>query len=170
MISNEKQYHRTKKYLKEAQEVLLEYQKKTKEGEYIKLLEMKGVESRIRKFQSEIDEYENLRSGKLTTVQMTSFDEIPRILIKSRIAKNWTQADLAAKIGVQEQQIQLYESAEYAGASFRRIQLLLDALGISMPPVNIQVNTPKFDTGEDEGFIAEQQHELMIGMCLIAIN
>ena len=46
---------------------------------------------------------------------------LPEMLIKARIARGMTQRDLAARIGLKEQQIQRYEATDYASASLSRI-------------------------------------------------
>jgi transcriptional regulator with XRE-family HTH domain len=151
MIKNEKQYQIAKGRLKDFKDSLQEYQRKFAEvggDEYSSaFLGMKNVESMIRRHKEEIAEYENLQSGKLTTVTMSMLGEIPDILIKARIAKNWTHADLAERVGLKEQQIQKYESTDYASASTWKLLYILDALEVEIPTVSVQVGKPKFDTG-----------------------
>ncbi len=158
MIRNEKQYQNAKKQQRGFNDVLQDNLKNSVEGDYMALLEMKNVESMQKRLTEEIAEYENLQSGKQTTITLNSLGEIPEMLIKARIAKNWTQADLAQRVGLKEQQIQKYESTDYAGASTRKLLFILDALGIFIPSVSVEVNKPKFDTGmpEEEVKLAQQ--------------
>ncbi len=60
---------------------------------------------------AEIAEYELLRSGTATTFEATMLAGLADALIKARIARGWTKADLAGALGVAEQQIQRYESS-----------------------------------------------------------
>jgi transcriptional regulator with XRE-family HTH domain len=65
-------------------------------------------------------------------------------LIKARIAAGITQKELAAKIGVQEQQIQRYESDRYASASLARLTQVAHALEIMFDrPVEFQLSLSK---------------------------
>ncbi len=148
MIYNEKQYHSTKKNLKGLKDVLVENYNNYQEGDYMALLEIKGEESMIRKLEAEIQEYEGLKNGTLTTVTLDMLGHIPELLIKARIAKNWTQADLAKKVMLKEQQIQKYESTDYAGASTWKLLFIMDALEISTPPIKVQIAKPRFEIGE----------------------
>ena len=62
----------------------------------------------------------------------TSFAELPRALIQSRIALGLSQKELAERLGLKEQQIQRYEATEYAGASVQRVQEVIQALGLQV--------------------------------------
>ena len=148
MIKNEKQYQITQKHLKEFKEVLADYETKANKEDYIVMLEINAVRYRIRKFESEIEEYENLQNGRLYNLVLNSLDDIPEVLIKARLAKRWTQATLANKVGLKEQQIQKYEATDYTGASALRLQRIMDALEICILPTMVKVNTPKFDTDD----------------------
>ncbi|MGH9089927.1 MAG: helix-turn-helix domain-containing protein [Acidimicrobiales bacterium] len=54
------------------------------------------------------------------------------LLVKARIARCWTQRDLAHALGVAEQQVQRYESTGYRSASLARICDVAGALGITV--------------------------------------
>ena len=66
---------------------------------------------------AEIAEYELLRSGAVSTFEASSLAELPTLLVKARIARGWTQRDLADALGVAEQQMQRYEATGYRAAS-----------------------------------------------------
>jgi HTH-type transcriptional regulator / antitoxin HipB len=72
----------------------------------------------IRQLKQEIAEYEQLKSGKISTFILGSISDLPTTLIKARISTGMTQKELADKIGIQEQQIQRYEASHYSSASF----------------------------------------------------
>jgi DNA-binding XRE family transcriptional regulator len=74
----------------------------------------------IDRLYTEIVEYDNLKQQR-TPIQICSLYELAIGLIKSRISMEMTQHELAAKIGVQEQQIQRYEENQYASASLARL-------------------------------------------------
>jgi transcriptional regulator with XRE-family HTH domain len=56
------------------------------------------------------------------------FLSLPELLIKKRIANEWTLAQLAERLGLHHQQIQRYESTDYATATFETMQRVAAAL------------------------------------------
>ena len=94
---------------------------------------------------NQVREYELLRSG-VTTLKASNLDELPSILISARIAQGLSQRKLAELIGVKEQQIQRYESDEYATASLRRLREIAEALKLNT--TEIAEFKPKSSTAE----------------------
>jgi transcriptional regulator with XRE-family HTH domain len=80
----------------------------------------------------ELAEYEALRSGKQTVLEVNSWAELPQALIRARIGAGLSQKDLAERLGLKEQQIQRYESTSYSGASFERLSEIIQALGLTV--------------------------------------
>jgi HTH-type transcriptional regulator / antitoxin HipB len=93
----------------------------------------------IRQLKQEIAEYEQLKSGNIFTFVLGSLNDLPTTLIKARIAAGMTQKELAEKIGVQEQQIQRYESSHYSSASFERLRSIADALKVEITQAVMQL-------------------------------
>lgn len=83
----------------------------------------------------QIREYEALKSGAVSVLKADSLEELPSILIRARISQGMSQRQLAEKLGVKEQQIQRYESEEYASASFRRLAEIARTLQLSIGEV-----------------------------------
>lgn len=79
---------------------------------------------------AEIAEYELLRSGAVSTFEASSLAELPALLVKARIARGWTQRDLADALGVAEQQMQRYEATGYRAASLARLCDVAEALNV----------------------------------------
>ena len=52
--------------------------------------------------------------------------------MKARIARRWTQRQLADALGVAEQQVQRYEATGYRSASLARISDVADALNLTI--------------------------------------
>lgn len=98
----------------------------------MKTAQIDAVRSQLDTLLSEIREYEELRSGAATSIELQSLSELPDGLIKARIAAGLTQKDLAERLGLREQQIQRYESSRYDGVSFARIVDVADAIGIKV--------------------------------------
>jgi len=66
-------------------------------------------------------------------VESAEVEDLPKALIRARIAAGMTQEGLARRLGVKTQQIQRYEATEYESASFARIRTVVQALGLRMP-------------------------------------
>jgi len=71
--------------------------------------------------------------GKSKELVLEAVEDLPKTLIRARIASGMTQEGLAHRLGVKTQQIQRYEATEYESASFARILKVVQALGLRMP-------------------------------------
>jgi DNA-binding XRE family transcriptional regulator len=91
-----------------------------------------AVASEIETLRRQIDHYEQLRDGHITSREITSLRELPTALVEGRIAARLTQRQLAERIGVAEQQIQRWEANDYSGVGLDRLQSIADALGIQI--------------------------------------
>lgn len=132
MIANERQLQVTRKKLRDLEALLASVISDTEDPDGFRDLQIAGVESIISDLREEIAEYEQLRSGATTTIEATSLPELADALIKARIARGWTQAELAARLGVAEQQVQRDEAARYSGAALARLGQIADALDIDV--------------------------------------
>jgi HTH-type transcriptional regulator/antitoxin HigA len=131
MIMNEVQYRSTKAHLarfEEAAANLEARQDRSKLGE----LELEAVRAQADDLRSEIAEYELLRSGTVSSFDASSLSDLAVLLVKARIARGWTQRQLADVLGVAEQQVQHYESTGYRAASLARICDVTAALGVTV--------------------------------------
>ena len=72
-----------------------------------------------------------LRAGGFETDHYGGMD-LADTLIKARIARGWTQRNLADALGVAEQQIQRYESTAYRSASLARLCDIAEALEVTI--------------------------------------
>jgi len=91
-----------------------------------------AIVSEIESLSAQMEHYEKLRDGQITSREITSLHDLPTTLIEARIAAKLTQRALAKRIGVAEQQIQRWEADEYSGVSIHRLQDIADALGVQM--------------------------------------
>jgi HTH-type transcriptional regulator/antitoxin HigA len=134
MITNEVQYRATKAHLAQFDEALTNLVAKAGSGRRTKLaqLEIDAVEALASDLRNQIEEYEHLRSGEVSIFEASSLDGLAGLLVRARIARQWSQRDLAAALGVAEQQIQRYESTDYRAASLARICDVADALGLTI--------------------------------------
>jgi DNA-binding transcriptional regulator YiaG len=91
-----------------------------------------AMESEIIELRAQLQRYEDLRSGRVSSRTLTSLRELPVALIEGRIAARLTQRQLAERLGVPEQQVQRWEANSYSGVSVDRLQDTADALGIQL--------------------------------------
>ena len=147
MIKNERQYRITKAWIEKFRQMLTQGDTPSEESAalhpLLKKAERDGVVSQIETLQQEVQEYEALANGQTPLFLRDSFAELPRTLIKARIAAGLSQKELAGRLGLKEQQIQRYEATEYASASLERVGAVIQALGLTV---------------REEKVVAEQAH------------
>lgn len=103
-------------------------------------------DSQIDELRAELAEYDALRSGRVSVLELGSLGELPAALIRARAATGLSQEELAARLGLKKQQVQRYEATQYAGVSLARIEAVARALGLQ---VREQVFLPA--CGTDQG-------------------
>jgi transcriptional regulator with XRE-family HTH domain len=128
-------------------------------------LEREALRSQLADLRGELEEYEALESGKHKVVDVEDLSELPRALIKARIAAGLTQRQLAERLGLKEQQVQRYEATEYSSASLSRLLEVVQALGVKLHQ-NIVLPTADFSArtlisnlhsvGFDRDFVRER--------------
>lgn len=89
-----------------------------------------GIESQIQELQEQIHEYEQLQNA--SNIRMNSIEDLPHLLIKARVAKGYSQKDLADKVGLKPQQLQRYEATDFQSASLKRILEIMKVLEIEI--------------------------------------
>ena len=132
MITNEVQCRAAKVHLAKFEEAIANLEKEPTRGagdHKRRALELGALRSQAADLEAELGEYELLRSGRQTIFEAASLAALAGALVKARIAKGWTQRQLADALGVAEQQIQRYETTEYTSASLARLCHVADALG-----------------------------------------
>jgi transcriptional regulator with XRE-family HTH domain len=135
MIRNERQYRITKARLEEFERALADVAAKTgtsaEDNLWLKV-QQDAIASQMEELRADVQDYETLRAKGLESLEVASFDDIPRALVKARIALGLTQKDVADRLGLKEQQIQRYEATDYAGASLERVKQIMAALGLRL--------------------------------------
>ncbi len=130
MIKNERQYKITKAQADRFSQTLERLELDPGEGVHplIAKARINAVRSQLADLEKELAEYEALKKGEFRMEGLNVVAGLPDVLIKARISQGLTQKDLAERMGLKEQQIQKYESSDYASASFARIREVADAL------------------------------------------
>jgi HTH-type transcriptional regulator / antitoxin HipB len=100
-------------------------------------LEEDALRGQLETLQAEVTEYEALLASA-QPLEVRSFEELPRALIRARIASDMTQKELAEQLGLKEQQIQRYEASEYKSASMERIAEVIVALNLEIEEMRLR--------------------------------
>jgi transcriptional regulator with XRE-family HTH domain/Zn-dependent peptidase ImmA (M78 family) len=133
MIKNERQYRITKAAARRFSEALkVNGTPPANVDPRIAQASVAAAAGQLAELQSELAEYEALKSGQLEVVEVESLGSLADTLIKARIAAGLSQKDLGARLGMKEQQIQRYEETNYAGASLARLIEVANALNVSV--------------------------------------
>ena len=131
MITNEVQYRATRAHLAKFEEAALNLVARQDRSKLTQL-EIDAVRAQADDLRTEIEEYELLRSGGVSSFAANSLEDLAVLLVKARIARGWTQRQLADALGIAEQQVQRYESTGYRAASLARICDVAAALGVTV--------------------------------------
>ena len=133
MIKNERQYRITKAQADRFSLALRELEDEIDEHLEVHPLLLKAkkdaARSQLADLEQELKEYEDLKAGSFEYGQLATVSELPRVLIRARIARGLSQKALAGRLGLKEQQIQRYEASEYASASLARLRNVAEVLG-----------------------------------------
>jgi HTH-type transcriptional regulator/antitoxin HigA len=136
VITNERQYKITRNQLDKLKAALQlyyrDYVTKNLGDDILATTELQALESEITILEDQLHEYEELRSGSISSLEASSLAELPGMLIRARIAQRLSQKELADLLGMKEQQIQRYESQEYSGVSLHRLKEIADALKLTI--------------------------------------
>lgn len=140
MIKNDRQLKITKQRLNELKEGLerigKKYSSDKKKCEFLS----KGYLLHIEQLKNEITEYEKMKKSPLPKVlRAHDLDEISRQLVRLRLARGLTQAELAARIGCKQADVSRLEREDYQGytiGQLKKIAANLDAeIEIDLIPV-----------------------------------
>lgn len=134
MIKNERQYRVTKaqaeRFTKALRNLDAGGPDRSEVTSRLLTVQKEALQSQLSDLEGDIQEYEALKAGNFAFEQLEDISELPRLLIRARIASGLSQRGLADRLGLKEQQIQRYEANDYASASFTRIREIVSALGV----------------------------------------
>ena len=134
MITNKRQYLITRKRADSFRQALQDFERSSSNRKAVhpRLLqaEREGMESLLHTLTLELSEYEQLQSQQTSVIAANSFEKLAEGLIKARIAAHLSQAELAKRLNLKEQQIQRYETERYESTSYRRLCEVARALGV----------------------------------------
>jgi transcriptional regulator with XRE-family HTH domain len=135
MIKNERQYRISKATAENFERVLATFDSSPLPPDIHPVLrkaERDALVSQLEELRGELEDYESLKGGKQPVVALNSLADLPRQLVRARIAAGLSHKELAARLNMKEQQIQRYEANDYEGASLSRLQEVCNALGVNI--------------------------------------
>ena len=137
MILNQRQYGITKNKIKEFDQAKAKFISdrpvpKTRNEQLRHKAYLDTMNNQLEVFRREIKEYEELQKGDIKSLKLDSFEQLPEALIKARIIRGWTQAQLAEILQVKQQQVQRDETNKYASASFTKLLEIQKALNLEV--------------------------------------
>jgi len=128
MIKNDREYKITQSRIAKFKQALQYLAAARAQGKFEKAtieLQEVATKSIVQTLKEELREYDKVRSGNYDSKLKDQFelaDALPVSLIRARVALNWTQKDLANRVGTSERQIQRYEATDYQSASLATIR------------------------------------------------
>lgn len=139
MITNERQYRITKAHTEKFRAAIGAFDVKAAtertQSKVLARAELSALRSEYEALSLQLHEYETLKSGTVEILKASTLTELPKILIRARIAKGFSQRQLAEAMGLREQQIQRYEAEGYASANLQRLAEVANALGLNISEV-----------------------------------
>lgn len=127
-IKNEDQKSKTLRHIRQFQEKVSAIKKS--DGEKAARLFLRAYRSHIEDLEKQVKEYDRVKHGTLPVGSFSNPVKLGAYLIKARIAAGFTQADLAAKLGVSQPMVHKYELSEYTGCGLELLTRVAEALRI----------------------------------------
>lgn len=161
MITNERQYRITNSQVEKLRGAVDSFDVKEAarraNSNVLAKAKLAALRSEFENLSQQIQEYETLKSGSVEILKARSLEELPRILIRARIARGLSQRQLAEAIGLKEQQIQRYEAEEYASANLRRLADIANALDLNVSEVGeFRITSQALPDVDDTSFAWDQ--------------
>jgi len=134
MIRTDKEYNELKQRMSQSA-ALLEKQRKHLQEQGLTKAQVDRAMAPTISFQKqqleELESYERLKKGEIPH-SFYSFNSIGALLIGARIARGWTQKELADHLGVSESVVSRDEKNEYHGITAQRAERICEALKLSV--------------------------------------
>src|SRR5260370_20100755 len=133
MIKNEKQYRITKAQVRRFQDALAELASQKRPSNISPRLweaQRQAAQSQMEELREQVEAYERLNAGQSKEVVLEAVEDLPKALIRARIAAGMTQEGLARPPGVEAQQVQRYQRTQDESANCAPILEVAPVLGL----------------------------------------
>lgn len=101
-------------------------------------IDREGLESLLTDIKQEIEEYEYLTQTPNPVIEISSFRDIGKSLVKWRLAKKYSRKELSKILGVTEKQVRQQEDDHYFAIGHKQLHELIEILGLNIP-LNVTV-------------------------------
>ena len=130
MIKNDWQLRVTIRRIRDFEDALFELKELpiASEQPWLRGAQEESLQSELERLRKQVEEYELLKSGKVNLPGPEVIQQVPELLIKTRISKGLNQEDLARRLGVTKQCIQQYEQSNYAHVTISVAQKIMQTL------------------------------------------
>lgn len=134
ILQNERQYEFTKTQLAGLESALKSAQESPSDSpEIARRANESGIKILMGDLREQLAEYEKLRGGQVKSLALDEvLVQLPATLVRARIARGWTQRELAKQLGTSEQQVQKDEAGAYARANLEKLSRIAGVLGVSL--------------------------------------
>jgi ribosome-binding protein aMBF1 (putative translation factor) len=133
MIQNELQYHLTKIQIGKFTEALARLETKPHATEDWKIkIQRNSMQSTLEELRENLQEYEQLKAGNINASAVTSLDDLPKALIRARIAKGLSQKDLAERLGMTEREVLDNETNLYSTSNLHHLKQIAEILQVEI--------------------------------------
>lgn len=117
MIRNEREYRASLAHRRRLLAAQAAYEATPQVDAEAQAVLLAGVAELLGDVEAELAEFEGLRRGETTALEVADLAALPDALVRARIAAGLTQRALAARLGVSEEQVRKDEAGRYARAS-----------------------------------------------------
>ncbi len=136
MITNEKHYKSAISAIRLLEDAIAKFDvlQSVKSGvdPIIAKAQVTSYEVKLKDLIEQVKAFDKTRVGLEANFPFSTISELGEHLIGCRVARGWTQRQLAEVLAVKEQQIQRYERDRYATISLSRLGTVAEALGIKI--------------------------------------
>ena len=146
MIKNDWQLRVTQKRIKEFEDAIFELSRLAEcdSQPWLRAAQRESLEAELKKLNQHVAEYELLKAGKVALPGPEVIEQVPDLLIKTRISKGLNQEQLATMLGVSKQCVQHYEQTNYAHVTLSTAHKVLQVL---LAPCEVQAAEPAQASG-----------------------
>lgn len=151
MIRNDKEYRYSKERISELEAELqrLSSARRSAERDEVASAVIDALRMQIEDIEREISEYEDLKEGRMLSFGADGLGSLGELIIKARIARGLTQAELGELLGMTQQQVARYERDGWQKISLWRLAEIAGALGLDL---SIRARLPASGALRSAGF------------------